>query len=113
MTDWLAWIQRLRAIGQTGRAYSGDPYDLERFEEISTLAEAMLGGCHIACGPLLPGIDISLKILGRLLVHTAGILRRYRAATEYWVRGGSLQGEFGVAGWAGYNRRPSGCEKQR
>ena len=43
MTDWLAWIRRLRAIGQTGRAYTGDPYDLERFEEISTLAEAMLG----------------------------------------------------------------------
>jgi ADP-ribose pyrophosphatase YjhB (NUDIX family) len=39
---WLAWAQRLRAIAQTGIAYSQDGYDLERFEEVSDIAEEML-----------------------------------------------------------------------
>ncbi len=42
MADWLGWIQRLRAIGQTGIAYSLDPYDQERYQEISSLTEFML-----------------------------------------------------------------------
>lgn len=43
MADWLGWIQRLRAIAQTGAAYSVDPYDQERYQEISSLTESMLG----------------------------------------------------------------------
>jgi ADP-ribose pyrophosphatase YjhB (NUDIX family) len=39
---WLAWAQRLRAVGQTGLAYSKDPYDRERFTETGEIAEAML-----------------------------------------------------------------------
>lgn len=46
MTDqdasWLAWAQRLRAIAQTGLAYSRDGYDLERFEEVGAIAQRML-----------------------------------------------------------------------
>lgn len=40
--DWLAWAKRLRAIAQTGLAYSRDGYDLERFEEVTRIAERML-----------------------------------------------------------------------
>lgn len=39
---WLAWSQRLRAIAQTGLAYSRDGYDLDRFRELGRIAEAML-----------------------------------------------------------------------
>lgn len=39
---WLARAQRLRAIAQTGRAYSRDRYDLERFDEIDAIARDML-----------------------------------------------------------------------
>jgi ADP-ribose pyrophosphatase YjhB (NUDIX family) len=39
---WLAWAQRLRAIAQTGLAYSQDGYDLERFDEVSGIARDML-----------------------------------------------------------------------
>lgn len=42
-SPWLAWFQRLRAVAQTGMAYARDPYDQERYQEISTLAEQMLG----------------------------------------------------------------------
>lgn len=40
--DWLGWAQRLRAIAQTGLAYSKDGYDLDRFQEIRAIAERML-----------------------------------------------------------------------
>jgi ADP-ribose pyrophosphatase YjhB (NUDIX family) len=39
---WLAWAQRLRAIAQTGLAYSQDGYDLERFDEVGGIALDML-----------------------------------------------------------------------
>jgi len=40
--DWLTTVKRLRAIAQTGLAYSQDPYDLERYEELKVHAERML-----------------------------------------------------------------------
>lgn len=40
--QWREAFQRLRAIAQTGLAYSTDPYDLERFEEIEDLAIILL-----------------------------------------------------------------------
>jgi ADP-ribose pyrophosphatase YjhB (NUDIX family) len=40
--DWLARVKRLRAIAQTGLAYSQDPYDLERYQELQGHAEQML-----------------------------------------------------------------------
>ena len=39
---WLGWAKRLRAIAQTGLAYSRDGYDLERFQEVGRIAERML-----------------------------------------------------------------------
>lgn len=39
---WLERVQRLRAIAQTGLAYSRDGYDLQRFEEVSAIAQALL-----------------------------------------------------------------------
>lgn len=41
-SDWLTWAKRLRAIAQTGREYSRDGYDLERYDELRNIAEAML-----------------------------------------------------------------------
>ena len=39
---WLTRALRVRAIAQTGRAYSRDPFDLERFGELGAIAEALL-----------------------------------------------------------------------
>ncbi len=51
--DWLGWAQRLRAIAQTGLAYSRDDYDLDRFREVQALAERMLAS---ATGEPLPRV---------------------------------------------------------
>jgi ADP-ribose pyrophosphatase YjhB (NUDIX family) len=40
--DWLVAAQRLRAMAQTGLTYSQDRFDLERYRELTTIAERML-----------------------------------------------------------------------
>lgn len=35
---WLEWSRKLQSIGQTGLAYTKDPYDRERFEELREMA---------------------------------------------------------------------------
>lgn len=35
---WLAWARQIQAIAQNGLAYSKDPYDIERFEQLRGLA---------------------------------------------------------------------------
>jgi len=39
---WLDDLRRIRAIAQAGRAYSKDPYDLDRFVELGTIAEELI-----------------------------------------------------------------------
>jgi ADP-ribose pyrophosphatase YjhB (NUDIX family) len=36
--DWLLWAREIQAIAQTGRAFTKDPYDLDRFEALQRLA---------------------------------------------------------------------------
>jgi ADP-ribose pyrophosphatase YjhB (NUDIX family) len=38
---WLNWTQRLQAIAQTGLNYAGDPFDVERYEQIREIAAEM------------------------------------------------------------------------
>ncbi|KDM92831.1 NUDIX hydrolase [Photobacterium galatheae] len=41
MADPLVWAKQLQAIAQAGKAYSQDPYDLERFDQIAVIAQQM------------------------------------------------------------------------
>ena len=54
--DWLGWAQRLRAIAQTGLAYSRDDYDLDRFREVQDLAERMLASVTGETVPRVQGL---------------------------------------------------------
>jgi len=40
--SWLDWARRLRAIAQTGQAYTRDTYDRQRFDELARIATGML-----------------------------------------------------------------------
>ncbi len=44
-TDWLQWIQQIQAIAQTGLAFSPDPYDRQRYEQLRQLA-ALIASRH-------------------------------------------------------------------
>ena len=36
--EWLEWVRRLQAIAQSGLTYAKDPYDVERYQHIRTIA---------------------------------------------------------------------------
>ncbi len=36
--NWLEWVQQLRAIANIGLTYSENPYDIERYEQIRSIA---------------------------------------------------------------------------
>lgn len=40
--QWLGWAAELQSLAQAGLAYSGDPYDLERFERIRAISAEMV-----------------------------------------------------------------------
>jgi ADP-ribose pyrophosphatase YjhB (NUDIX family) len=43
MSDqWLAWARKLQALAQNGLAYSQNPFDIERFEAIRSIAAEMI-----------------------------------------------------------------------
>ena len=39
---WLEWSRELQAIAQTGLTYSGDPFDIERYEQVRDVAARIL-----------------------------------------------------------------------
>ncbi|CAH2793317.1 MAG: NUDIX hydrolase [uncultured Caballeronia sp.] len=41
-TQWLSWTRELQAIAQTGLTFVDNPYDLERYERLRTLASEMM-----------------------------------------------------------------------
>ena len=59
---WLEWAHRLNALAQTGLTYAQDPYDIERYTAIRTIAAEMIA--HQA------GLDAD-RVLS-LLVSDAG-----------------------------------------
>ena len=36
--EWLGWVRKLQAIAQSGLTYAKDPYDVERYQQIRTIA---------------------------------------------------------------------------
>lgn len=40
--QWLEWAQKIKAISQIGKTYTKDPYDLERYNQLDTLAHEIL-----------------------------------------------------------------------
>ena len=47
---WLEWARELQAIAQNGLAYSKDPFDIERFEQVRELAAEIMA-CHADVDP--------------------------------------------------------------
>jgi ADP-ribose pyrophosphatase YjhB (NUDIX family) len=41
---WTSIAQRIQAIAQTGRGFASNPYDIERYHQLSAIAAAMLTG---------------------------------------------------------------------
>src|SRR5262249_21122857 len=62
---WLEWARRLNALAQTGLTFAQDPYDMERYTAIRTIAAEMIA--H--------GAGLGADGVLRLLVSDAGYAR--------------------------------------
>ena len=52
--QWLEWARRLQALAQVGLTYTQDPFDVERYEAVRTVAaEMMAAGSGAAPGDVL------------------------------------------------------------
>jgi len=54
--DWISVGRRIQAISQTGMAYAKSPYDLERYQELSAIAAALLAGPEPQASALALGL---------------------------------------------------------
>jgi ADP-ribose pyrophosphatase YjhB (NUDIX family) len=54
--DWLPWVRELHSIAQAGLAYSRDPYDLERFEQLRQLSYTIAARCSAVTVAAAEGI---------------------------------------------------------
>ncbi|HEX9018692.1 MAG TPA: NUDIX hydrolase [Anaerolineaceae bacterium] len=75
---WLEWGQRLQAIAQDGIAYSQNPFDIERFEQVRRIAAELLAA--------QTGAEIEL------LVELFAAEKGY-ATPKVDVRGAAFRGE--------------------
>jgi ADP-ribose pyrophosphatase YjhB (NUDIX family) len=105
--DWLAWAREMQAIAQNGLAFTRDPFDRERFEQLQALA-ARVASAHTGTaadrvsalfaaqeGYATPKIDVRAAIFddaGRILM-VREVLDEHR-----WTLPG---------GWADINLTPA------
>jgi len=59
---WLDWAQRLQAIAQTGLAFTENPFDSERYQQIREIAAEMLAA----------GSDADIETIRELFARQAG-----------------------------------------
>lgn len=90
--DWLDWARRLEAIAQNGRAYSKDPYDKERFEQVGAIAAEILAArtgrplddvlavLASDSGPATPKFDVRAAV-----IHEEKVLLVREASDRLWT----------------------------
>ncbi|WP_330960643.1 NUDIX hydrolase [Photobacterium sp. 53610] len=79
MTDPLVWAIQLQAIAQAGKAYTKDPYDLERFGQIEAISQQMLA--ELSHEPLAKIQNLFIPETGYPTPKVdlrAGVIREYR-----------------------------------
>lgn len=103
--SWLEWAREIEALGQSGLAYTGSPYDAERYERLLQLAAeivhshttlprtSVLDGFRAQSGYATPKVDIRGAVVreGRIL------LVQERVDSRWCMPGG----------WADVGDRPS------
>lgn len=60
--QWLQWAQRLQAIAQNGITYAQDPFDLERYQQLRTIAAEMMAA----------GADVTVERIEQLFAAELG-----------------------------------------
>ena len=50
MNQWIDWAKKIQAISQTGKAFSKDQFDLDRYDQLSHIANEIIA--HLADAPM-------------------------------------------------------------
>ena len=105
-SQWLEWIRALQAISQTGLHYAKDPYDIQRYQQIRTIAAQMLaGGSNLFSAQVL---EFAAAEFGYATpkVDVRGVA--FRDSKILLVREIQDHGRWTVpGGWADVNETPS------
>ena len=103
---WLTWAQKIQSIAQSGLLYTGNPFDVERYHELSMIAQEMMvegtkadpGVVQVVfdaqCGYATPKLDIR----GVIFNDEKVLLVRELADGGRWTLPG---------GWVDINESPS------
>lgn len=104
---WLEWARSIAGIAQSGKHYTRDPFDRERFEKLEALAAEIIAG-HA---------DVDREALGKILAAEVGYATpKVDVRAVVFNRGGELLmvresldgGKWTVpGGWADVNVTPS------
>src|SRR3954451_7791979 len=97
MEPWIDWVRRVQHVSETAQAYTTDPYDIKRYEEIARLAAEVAGqgsglDTHGAGHPT-PKVDVRAA-----LVRDGKVLLVHEVADGRWALPG---------GWADIGEPPS------
>lgn len=58
LPDWLDWVRRVQAIAQDGLAFSQNPYDHDRYQELQRIAaQALARGLDVGLEDVVPRFD--------------------------------------------------------
>lgn len=73
------WCRKIQSIAQSGLAYSKDPFDIERFQQLRTLVGEMLssGGEHADAAAVQSILDAEQ---GYRLTHLTAVVSHLRCA---------------------------------
>jgi ADP-ribose pyrophosphatase YjhB (NUDIX family) len=102
---WLAWVQQVQALAQSGLAYCTNPFDIERYQALRQLAADMLATCTQTDVPTVRGLFESQSGYATPKVDVRGAVfqdNRLLLVRERSDGGWTLPG-----GWADVNEAPS------
>ena len=95
--QWLDWAKRLQSIAQSGLAFSSDPFDIERFEQVHALAaeiaarhtelsqEKLVGLFSAETGYACPKIGVRAAVIDHINNKPHLLLTRELAENGAWT----------------------------
>ena len=105
---WHAWMRRLQAIADTGLAYARDPYDVERYLAVRTIA-AELAAHHTADEPQRLMSALAADADGHPTPKVDVRLAAFRDGRVLLVRERADGGWTLPGGWADIGESPAGA----
>jgi ADP-ribose pyrophosphatase YjhB (NUDIX family) len=112
MSDqWMMWARRLQALAQTGLTYTENPFDVERFQQISVIAAEMMAKGDEAYQEHLAGLFAQQSGYATPKVDVRGVVFHEQ---KILLVGETLDGGKWTlpGGWADVNDKPGAAAER-